>query len=103
MNHTLTKYIAGSSAYCLLRKPLVLSKHKILTENSSYCDFKYSPLLISEIVPISVYSGMMGPFIAPLHLFQDTQKAEVYWRGLEKELDPPHEYKHISFLDLVFV
>lgn len=103
MSNTLTKYIVGSSAYCLLRKPLVLSKHKIQTEDSSYYDPKYRHLLISEIIPMSVLSGMMGQFIAPLHLCQDARKAEVYWRGLEKELDPPHEYKHRSFLDLVFV
>mgnify|MGYP006289455565 CR=1 FL=1 len=84
MSHTLTKYIAGSSAYCLLQKPLVLSKHKIQNKDSSYYDPKYRPLLNSEIIPMSVLSWMMGQFIAPLYLCQDARKAEVFWRGLEK-------------------
>lgn len=99
----LYKYILGASGYCFLRKPWVLSKHQVRTEDSTYAHPKYRNLLISEMIPMAVLSGVLGQFIAPFHLCQDIRKAEVYGRGLEKEMDSPEAYRHYSVADLLFV
>jgi len=103
MNSLLTKYVIASSAYSFLRKPLVLQNHQLEIRTSPYDQKKYRNLMVSEIIPLTILSGIAGQFIAPIHLCDDIRNFEISVRGLQNEMYTPQDFQHSSFPSLCLV
>ena len=97
------KYAIGASIYSLVRKPIVLQKHKIRKDSSYDNDHKYRHLLVSEVIPLSISSAAIGMYIFPIFLCKDVQNLEIKMRGLQKEFYDSDHYNHDSLFDMIFI
>lgn len=104
MLNNYVKYLVASSAYCALRKPIVLQNHKMETTKTKFSTSyktlnEYRPLLYTEIIPITLLSAIIGPFTFPLFFCQDAQFIEIMMRKLED--GEPTNKNHRSIFDLI--
>lgn len=99
------KYMYCSIIYSTLRKPIVLKNHKVETsDNDILGENRYRNLLKTEIIPITVFSGVSGIYLAPYYFYEDLKSAEINVCGLhETDYVGKNKYLHYDLSDLLFV
>ena len=98
------RYCIGASLYGSTRKIIVLRKHKVETINYNYEHKEYRNVLATEMVPLSIVSGLLGTYTFPFHLFNDVKYCEVKLRKLnDAHYKSESDYNHSSLDDLLFV
>lgn len=100
------RYIITASSYSVIRKIAVLKKHKIECVNSNTTANKqYRDVLLSEMVPLSIIAGVVGVYLAPIHIiFHDVKNLEISTKGLNpNNYINTDDYLHGNAFDLLLV
>lgn len=104
----LDKYIFAASTYSAIRKTVVLKKHKIEcaeTKFQPYCNKKYRDVIASELIPLALFAGIMGVYLAPYNiLFNDLKEWEIKIRDMNpNDFMGKEDYLHRSAFELILV
>lgn len=104
MDSFIKNYGIVSTVYCILRKPFILSKYQVETQDSEYGNKKYRNLLYTEKIALTLIGGVFfGQIAAPFHLFQDIRNFELRLRQMQHVVYKDDDFKKNNFIDLLFV